>query len=55
MGKGEEHLGILVLGASVTAIKGSGAYITVPLCQFDCCDLLQPSEVSLILVHISGM
>jgi hypothetical protein len=55
MGKEGEHSGILVLGASVTAIKGSGAHINVPLCQFDCCDLLQLSEVSLILVHISGM
>jgi hypothetical protein len=54
MGKGGKHWGILVPGTSVTAIKGSGTYINVLLCQFDCCDLFQLAEVSLILVHTSG-
>jgi hypothetical protein len=54
MGKGGEHLGILVLGASLTSIKGSGTFTSVTLCWFVCCDLFQLAEVSLILVHTSG-
>jgi hypothetical protein len=54
MAKGGEHLGILVPGASVTRIKGSGIYTNVTLCRFVCCDLFQLTEVSLILLHTSG-
>jgi hypothetical protein len=54
MGKGWEHLGILVPGASLTSIKSSGTFTSVTLCRFVCFVLFQLAEVSLILVHTSG-
>jgi hypothetical protein len=54
MGKGREHLVILMAGASMTSIKGLGTYANVTQCWFVCCDLFQLAEVSLILVHTSG-